>query len=111
VRDANHGLFQPHDKEASAPPPAGARQWTYATIVAARLDKSDQRHWHDQSKVPWLYDARAGVFVTYDDPESLRTKASYVRDQGLAGVMIWELSQDDARASLLEALNEGLGAR
>ena len=111
VRDVNHGLFQPHDKEAPAPPPAGARQWTYATIVAAGLDKSDQRHWHEQSKVPWLYDARPGVFVTYDDPDSLAAKASYVREQGLGGAMIWELSQDDARGSLLEALNEGLRAR
>ena len=110
VRDVNGGLFQPHDAKSPATAPAGARQWTYAGIVAAGLDKSAQRHWHDQSKVPWLYDARAGVFVTYDDPDSVRAKAAYARQHGLGGVMVWELSQDDARGALLGALNEGLAS-
>ena len=38
--------------------------------------------------------------------ESLRFKTEYARDHHLAGVMIWELSEDDERSSLLNALNE-----
>jgi chitinase len=110
VRDLNHGLFQPHDGKPPATP-AGARHWTYGSIIASGLDQSAQRHWHDRAKVPWIYDARAGVLITYEDPDSVRAKAAYVRDHGLGGVMIWELSQDDARASLLEALSTTLRAR
>ena len=110
VRDVNHGLFQPHDGKPPATSP-GARQWTYGSIIAGGLDKSADRHWHDQAKVPWLYDPGTGVLITYEDPDSVRAKAAYVRDQGLGGVMIWELSQDDARAALLEALSTTLLAR
>ena len=58
--------------------------------------------------MPWLFDEKEGLFVTYDDPRSLRGKAQYVRENKLGGVMIWELSDDDEKASLLNALNEGL---
>lgn len=38
--------------------------------------------------------------------ESLRLKAKSARDHHLGGVMIWELSEDDERSSLLNALSE-----
>jgi chitinase len=58
--------------------------------------------------VPWLFDDKEALFVSYDDPRSLRGKAQYVRDNKLGGVMIWELSDGDENASLLKAVNEGL---
>ena len=58
--------------------------------------------------MPWLFDEKAGLFVSYDDPESLRIKARYAREKNLGGVMIWDLSDDDADASLLRALDDGL---
>jgi chitinase len=60
------------------------------------------RYWHDSAQVPWLYSPSAGVFISYDDPESLARKADYVQEWGLGGVMFWELSADDS--SLLETL-------
>jgi GH18 family chitinase len=36
----------------------------------------------------------------------MRIKAQYIVDQGLAGVMFWELSNDDG--TLLDALRRGL---
>jgi chitinase len=51
------------------------------------------------------------MMVSYDDPESLRLKAAYVKSNHLGGVMIWELSQDDDVGSLLNALNAGLTDR
>jgi chitinase len=60
------------------------------------------RGWSVDARVPWLFNPETGIFITYDDPDSLSAKAGYVVDHGLGGVMIWELSQDDG--SLLEAL-------
>ena len=34
------------------------------------------------------------MFVSYEDPESLRAKCRYIRDQGLAGAMFWEYYAD-----------------
>jgi hypothetical protein len=59
--------------------------------------------------VPWLYNSTAGIFISYDDPQSLAAKTAYVEAQGLGGVMAWELSQDDG--SLLDALYTGLQPR
>ena len=68
-----------------------------------------QRFWHPEAQVPWLFDPATGAMLSYDDPESLADKAAYVRDQGLGGIMIWELSDDDDQSSLLTAIGSGLG--
>jgi len=107
VPDVNHGLFQRHDHKS--PRPANDSDgWSYRALAAKYIDKSARRFWNDDAKVPWLYDAAAGIMITYDDPESLRLKAEYVRAHGLGGVMIWELSHDDQQHSLLNALRVGL---
>lgn len=63
-----------------------------------------KRHWHDDAKVPWLYDEKNGVMISYEDPESLKRKAQYARDKKLGGIMFWELSADDEKSPLLNAL-------
>ena len=53
----------------------------------------------ERSQEPWLFDGR--TFWTYEDPVSIRFKASYAAYQHLGGAMIWELSGDTADAELL----------
>jgi len=57
--------------------------------------------------VPYLYNARTQVFVSYDDPESMRLKAEYARSHHLAGVMFWEYFADPSGA-LLDAIDATL---
>jgi chitinase len=63
-----------------------------------------RRYWDDVSKAPYLYNADTKVFITYEDEESVRAKARYVIDRGLAGIMFWELAEDP-QARLLDAIN------
>ncbi len=51
------------------------------------------------------------MFVTYEDPESLRVKCRYIRDRGLAGAMFWEYYADRPGGVLLRTLFEELRAR
>jgi chitinase len=74
----------------------------YKDIVANYLP-TYTRYWDDEAQVPYLYNPSTGVFITYDDPESLGIKRQYVLDEGLGGVMIWEMSSDDSDA-LLDAI-------
>lgn len=60
------------------------------------------------SQAPWLFDG--DVFWTYEDPISVAHKASYARDSQLAGVMIWQLG-DDNSGVLLRAAYKALHAR
>ena len=76
--------------------------------IKARLLPQMERHWDDDSKVPWLYDPATGLMVSYDDPESLGYKARYVCDRGLGGMLVWELSGDDEQHSLIDAIAENL---
>jgi GH18 family chitinase len=36
----------------------------------------------------------SGLWISYDDPQSLTTKVNYARTLGLGGVFVWELSQE-----------------
>ena len=55
-----------------------------------------------RSQAPWIYDG--GAFWTYEDPISVRYKVSYAVHRGMAGVMIWELSEDSSDAALFNSL-------
>ena len=48
------------------------------------------------------------TFWTYEDPVSIRFKASYAAHQHLGGLMIWELSGDTADAELLKIAHRSL---
>jgi GH18 family chitinase len=103
VEDTDHGLYQP--ASGAAPGTWEAGSYEYKDIQENYLSKY-QRYWNSESYTPWLYDAASKTFISYDDAESLQAKAGYARDQGLAGVMIWELSQGDE--SLVDAIHAGL---
>lgn len=51
------------------------------------------------SQAPWLFDGQ--TFWTFEDPVSIRFKASYAAHEHLGGLMIWELSGDTPDAELL----------
>jgi chitinase len=46
--------------------------------------------------------------VSYEDPNSLKIKADFVKKTGLQGIMVWELSQDNKKHELLKALADSL---
>jgi chitinase len=98
----NHGLFQKHGRKT------GKGSFDYRDLTSDVIDTKARRYWHDEAKVPWLYDAKTGMMITYDDPESIRHKTQYALDRKLGGVMIWELSEDDG--SLVAAIDKTINA-
>lgn len=107
VRPLNNGLHQPFTHI-----PAGT--WETGTFdyydLVNRFVGVYPRYWSDAAKEPWLYEPASGVMISYDDPESMAAKAQYVREQGMGGMMIWELSQDTPDSQLLTAINDALNA-
>ncbi len=59
-----------------------------------------------RSHAPWLFDG--STFWTYEDPISIRYKAAFAKEQGIGGVMVWELSEDSTDAALLKAARTGI---
>lgn len=65
-----------------------------------------QQGWDAQSQTPWLYNPESKAFVSYDDPRSLKLKVDHVKHHGYAGVMIWDLHQDNG--DLIQAVHSSL---
>ena len=105
VPNKSDGLFQPYAQMPNGTYGDGA--FEYNDIAKNWLSQME-RHWDDTAKVPWLYNAKTGLMISYDDPESLKYKVDYVKDNNLAGVMIWELSSDSPDHALLSALHDNL---
>ncbi len=106
VKNVNDGLYQPKGPGS----PRGTWEdgmWDYKDLAANYVGKF-KRRWDDEAKVPWLYDEKTGRMISYDDPESIKLKGEYIRQHKLGGAMFWELSGDDGKSSLLNALLLGL---
>ena len=54
-------------------------------------------HWDDCAKVPFLSNPAGTEILSFDDPFSVYWKCAYVSYKQAAGVIIWELSQDNFR--------------
>lgn len=52
------------------------------------------RYYDSVMVAPWLWNADTKVFLSTEDEESLDAKTQYIIDQGLGGIMFWELAGD-----------------
>ena len=99
VANKNHGLFQPGKA-------AKGVHFSYPELPNL-LATGFVRYWDPEASAPYLYNPQTKVFVTYEDPQSLAAKCSYITDHHLGGVMFWEYF-NDSTGILLEAVHAGL---
>jgi len=100
VKPLHEGVNQPYERFEAAHP--------YAELVEKFIDRAGFVRARDrQAQAPYLWNAQTRSFITYDDPQSIASKAQYVRTRRLGGMMFWELSQDSGGA-LLDAIVTGL---
>jgi chitinase len=97
VNAMNNGLNQPYTRYEGDHP--------YAELAETLIGQAGfVRHWDERAQAAFLWNARSRVFITYDDPQSIRRKGAYARERRLGGLMFWELSQDRDGA-LLDAIS------
>jgi chitinase len=100
VKLENNGLYQPYEHYAG--------QHSYSVLTRDFINKQGfKRMWDDAAKAPYLWNADSATFITYDDPDSLKAKAKFVKSHRLGGIMYWEHSHDPAEL-LLSAIFENL---
>jgi len=66
---------------------------TYRQILPL-LDAGWEKHWDDEARVPWIGLPGTDQRISYEDPQSVRLKAQWAKNQGIGGVFFWEISQD-----------------
>ncbi|MEO0595944.1 MAG: glycosyl hydrolase family 18 protein [Chloroflexota bacterium] len=76
----------------------------YSDLTAFFESDNYIRYFDESARVPWLYNAEAGIAISYEDTESIRNKAAYIRQRDLGGVSLWELSYDDAEQTLVTTI-------
>jgi len=100
VRADHHGLYQHYGRYQ------GEHPWP--ELKKDYIDKGGYlRYWDAEARAPWLWNAEARRFISYDDPQSIAAKAAYVKVMHLGGIMYWEQSLDPS-GELLEAIRRGL---
>lgn len=97
-RGASKGLGEEIDKQIQG------KGYTY--IKDSLVNKDEYyRYWDNPARAPYLYNFYKGIFVTYDDEESVKAKCEYVKENNMAGVMFWEYSSDP-KEYLLDEINK-----
>jgi chitinase len=99
---ANPSLLVPHPAPGlpfSGPGPAGpataeAGTLAYYEIVQQLLAKSLTSGWDPGTLTPYAYNAQTGVWVSYDNEQSIGYKISYLLEKGLGGAMFWAIDDD-----------------
>lgn len=101
VPPANNGLYQPN----KGPISSGTG---YGTIHSDFENKKGfVRYWDEMALAPYLYNSSDSIFITYDDPESVKLKTKFTIDNKLGGIMFWQLGGDTQEENgLLDAIFE-----
>ncbi|MFD3325616.1 glycoside hydrolase family 18 protein [Streptomyces sp. NPDC058701] len=107
VSGGGDGMGQP----ATGPAPAtwAAGYEDYKELKKLADSGTYQVHRDRRGGHAWLFDGT--TLWTYDDPQVLRTKTAYVREEGLGGAMFWSLDADTADGELITAVDRGLRGR
>lgn len=94
VRESSNGLYSPFSSAASI---------SYTQVVSGYLNQPGYTRWvHPEAKVPVI--SGNGVFISYEDAQSVAAKASLARERGLGGIGFWELSHDRSGALVSSAV-------
>lgn len=71
----------------------GTNPLSFAKLKALILTDSTYVEQYD-AQAEAAYIIRSGVFYSYDNERSIQAKCNYVKNQGLGGLMCWDLTQD-----------------
>ncbi|MCK5775194.1 MAG: glycoside hydrolase family 18 protein [Bacteroidales bacterium] len=103
VEAVNNGLFQKAETVGMI---------EYYRIIAQDCLKNSptngyQQFWDSSAQVPYLWNEKERIFISYENQRSIKLKIDYLKKAGIGGVMFWEYS-DDYQSELLDAVYKGL---
>ncbi len=118
----DYGLFSPFTGTTGD---MGKDQESYYNIVKQYLTTGGFKAYDTTSKGPgvdghpiaaaWAYNPTTQMFLSYDNAATVAQKATFIKDQKLGGVMMWEMISDFApndatygNDSLLCSIRQGL---
>jgi chitinase len=61
--------------------------------------------WDSIAQAPYALNQDRNLLATYEDEKSMALKTKYAMDQGLGGIMFWQLCDDKPKGGLLEVID------
>lgn len=98
VTPVNNGLYQPAKGQAFS--------LNYTAIKDSLRSGKYHRYWDEDAQAPYLWNAKDQIFITYDDPISLKKKIEFIKAKNLGGAMFWQYHADDGE--LLKSLFQNI---
>ena len=95
VPDINRGLSQPGRFKTAI---------TYRNLDQWFEENNMKLYWDDEAAAPYAWSAEKGIFATFDNPRSVKLKTRFAIDNGLGGIMFWQLGGDKPDGGLLDAI-------
>lgn len=98
VEPVNNGLYQGGRFKSFVP------HRVFPSILS--VDSGYVFHHDSATRATYAYNAPKKRFATFDDSTSVRLKTEYARQNGLKGIMFWELTLDKTKDGLLDIMSK-----
>ncbi|MBQ6569271.1 MAG: Ig-like domain-containing protein [Clostridia bacterium] len=72
--------------------------------VAGTAGEGWQYGYDEVAETPYLWNAQYGIFLTYENAQSLQARCDYINSKNLAGCIIWEISGDQTATYEMTAI-------
>lgn len=86
---------------------AGGEGYSYYSVLSRLTHQGFCYRWDNIAMAPILFNHNSRTFWSFDDEKSAALKSRYVDAYNLRGIMFWEISGDDEKGSLLNAIYSG----
>jgi chitinase len=90
------------DPYCSADPGGYSGQWQWKNLRSQGVLTTPTtaaspwvRYFDNTTVTPWLFNPSTKIYISYDDTVSLAAKVNYALCKGLAGAMVWDVSNDN----------------
>ncbi|GAA4523765.1 glycoside hydrolase family 18 protein [Amycolatopsis samaneae] len=95
--DKNGGLYQPY---------TATEFLNYKDLVGPKWIGNPDfvQGWDPVVRSPYLWNAKTKTWVNFANPRSIQDRSRFARNNGLQGMMMWEIGLDDPQHSLLAAM-------
>ena len=69
--------------------------YNYKTIADSLNTSTFVSFWDSKANAPYIWREKDSLFLTYENPKSLKIKVDYVKNKKMGGIMFWQFNGDN----------------
>ena len=78
--------------------------YSYKTIADSLSNTTFVSYWDTKANSPYIWRSKDSLFLTYENPKSLKIKVDFVKSRKIGGIMFWQFNGDNGE--LLNVISE-----